>query len=67
MAYMSYCRFEGTASDFGECIEDLKKGKVLNQYEEPYRHTLYKMAKEYIKAYENYTPKPDDDDDEEED
>ena len=32
---MSYCRFEGTASDFGECIEDLKKGKVLNQYEEP--------------------------------
>ena len=44
MAYMSYCRFEGTASDFGECIEDLKKGKVLNQYEEPYRHTLYKTV-----------------------
>lgn len=57
MAYMSYCRFEGTCEDLGNCIEDLTNGKVLNQYEEHSRHTLYDLCKEYIDAYENYTPK----------
>ena len=65
MASMSYCRFENTAGDLWDCVEDLNKGKVLNQYEEPCRHELLKAAKAYIEAYENYVPRPEDDDDEE--
>lgn len=62
MASMSYCRFENTTPDLWACTRDLEKGKVLNPYEEPYRHRLYEAAQAYIKAYENYTPKPEEDD-----
>ncbi len=62
MASMSYCRFENTTPDLWVCVEDLERGKVLNQYEEPYRHRLYEAAKAYIKAYENYKPKEEEDD-----
>ena len=62
MASMSYCRFENTTPDLWACTQDLEKGKVLNPYEEPYRHRLYEAAQAYIKAYENYTPKPEEDD-----
>lgn len=63
MASMSYCRFENTTPEVWACTEDLERGKVLNPYEEPYRHELYEAAQAYIKAYENYTPKPEDDED----
>ena len=65
MASMSYCRFENTTPDLWACVEDLNKGKVLNQYEEPYRHRLLEACKAYIEAYGNYKPKPIDEDDEE--
>ena len=57
MASMSYCRFENTTPDLIACARDLESGKVLNQYEEPYRHRLYEAAKAYITAYENYKPR----------
>lgn len=60
MASMSYCRFENTTPDLWACVRDLEDGKVLNQYEEPYRHRLYEAAKAYIEAYENYEPRTDD-------
>ena len=63
MGFMSYCRFENTTPELFACAEDLEKGKVLNQYEEPYRHRLYEAAKEYITAYENYVPRNDEEED----
>lgn len=64
MASMSYCVFENTTPDLELCVEKLKDGKVLSPYEEPYRHSLYELCKEYIDAYENYQPIEDEDDDE---
>ena len=61
MASMSYCRFENTTPDLWACVHDLENGKILNQYEEPYRHELYKAAKAYIEAYEKYEPNEEED------
>ena len=63
MASMSYCRFENTYPELMACANDLERGKILNQYEEPYREKLYKAAQKYIEAYENYEPRSDKDDD----
>ena len=62
MGFMSYCRFENTTPELNSCAAALERGEVLNQYEEPYRHSLYEAAKAYIKAYENYKPREDEED-----
>lgn len=62
MGFMSYCRFENTTPELNACAGELESGKVLNGYEEHYRHALYEAAQRYIEAYENYEPREEDDD-----
>jgi len=57
MAYMSYCVFEGTANEMGECISKMEDASSIddlemNQYEQDAFKMLYKLSKVYIKHYE---------------
>lgn len=64
MAYMSYCRFEGTAGDLCECVCDLQRNKPLSESERRCAKNIYELAQEYIEAYENYEPEEEQDDEE---
>lgn len=57
MAYMSYCVFEGTANDLGQCISLMEDAKDIDdldmsEYEQDAFKMLYKLSKAYIKHYE---------------
>ena len=54
---MDYCKFENTAEDLARCVKHLKRNEPMgNGYEEHYRQELYELAKEYIQAYDRYSP-----------
>lgn len=68
MSYMSYCRFEGTAGDFGACVEQLQTSGIPkhNEYEAHAAQRLYNMCQEYMDAYEeaqsdDFEPQDEDD------
>ena len=57
MTYMSYCAFEGTANDLGQCIAMMEDARDIdeldmNEYEQVAFKMLYKLSKAYIKHYE---------------
>lgn len=54
MAYMSYCRFEGTYEELGSCITDITDDVELSEREETYAKRLKDLCEEYIQAYEEW-------------
>lgn len=57
MASMTYCIFENTANDLGQCIAMMEDARnidelEMNQYEQDAFKMLYKLSKAYIKHYE---------------
>lgn len=57
MAKMSYCRFENTNRDFGDCLgalNNLENLKQLSESERRYATGLYEMAVKYVHTFENF-------------
>lgn len=54
MAYMSYCRFEGTSNELRACINDLYDCGDLSDSESNYAARLRDLCEEYIDAYEEW-------------
>lgn len=52
MANMSYCIFQNTNEDFGDCLENLNNISNASFEEQKASRELYKKALEYIKRYE---------------
>lgn len=55
MGNMSYCRFQNTASDFEDCVEELRYGLPEGEQEQQAAKHLYELSKEYIEYYEKET------------
>jgi hypothetical protein len=60
---MSYCRFENTAGDLSQCVEDVREANDncltmreflsdMSKYEAPSVEALYEQSKEFIREYE---------------
>lgn len=61
MSNMSYCRFQNTAIDLEDCVEEMQESGVekLSMEECKAATRLYDLCQEYIRAYEE-TSKHDD-------
>lgn len=54
MAYMSYCRFEGTYKEMIECYHALPDcNEDTSDNEKHYAKRLYELAKDYVSLYED--------------
>lgn len=51
---MSYCRFEGTRHELGNCIVDLNNCKELSDSEARHAGCLRELCEQYIDAYEEW-------------
>lgn len=57
MASMTYCMFENTAGELSQVVDAMENaqdldGLDLNDYEQEGFHTLFTLAKQYIRQYE---------------
>lgn len=73
MPNMSYCRFENTSGDLGDCVWALENEglrSLRSEYEKRGAERIYELCKEYIELYEDNLENPDaygEDDDEDDD
>lgn len=54
MSFMSYCRFEGTATEFTKCLQSLENFDELSESERRYAVTIYDLCEQYIDAFEEW-------------
>jgi len=48
MGNMSYCRFENTARDLSDCVENWDEDEDLNDYEKSGKQHIIELAREII-------------------
>lgn len=56
MPSMSYCKFENTSNDLGQCLDAMEEANSiddldLNQYEQDAFRSMYDMCKQYVEEY----------------
>lgn len=69
MANMSYCRFENTFSDLGDCVFALNVNGLesLSERERGYAEKMYRLCQDFIDTYEDCEENPEDHREEDED
>ena len=58
MPSMSYCVFENTSGDLGQCIDKMNEARDIddldmNEYEQFAFRKMYEQCKQYIELYEH--------------
>jgi len=48
MPNMSYCRFENTSKDLGDCVENWELEEDANDYEKEGKRKIIELAREII-------------------
>ncbi len=51
MANMSYCRFENTATDLQDCLDNWNEDADLSEYEQRARKRIMRLCREIIDWY----------------
>ena len=57
MSNMSYCRFENTLSDLGDCVEAMENAKTIedldmNEHERASFNVMWRVCREFLAEYE---------------
>jgi hypothetical protein len=56
MANMSYCRFENTYSDLADCVQALRNGEEISEYEMYYAKEMRRLCERFIEEFDDYEP-----------